>query len=73
MEEEKMTLKDFLKKFEISTKEFAKRTDISVSGLDHYMRGDRHPTPRMMKIIEKETAGRVTAKSLWRKDNAPRK
>ncbi len=73
VENEKMTLKEYLSKYKISMTEFAFRSGISIAALYNYKDGRRTPDQKMAEKIERETGGRVTVMQLRGKDERIKK
>ena len=56
-----MKLKEYLKVYNLTSKEFAKKLGISVVTISRYMSGERFPSKNILKKISKNTEGVVTA------------
>ena len=56
-----MKLKEYLKVYNLTSKEFAKKLGISVVTISRYMSGERFPSKNILKKIFKNTEGVVTA------------
>ncbi len=54
-----MKLKDYLRKYKITVREFADRVDVGSSTIASYLGGWRQPSSRRAKRIEKESDGVV--------------
>lgn len=55
-----MKLKDYLEKYDIEPKEFARIADVSLQNVYYWMRGKFKPNKFYQKILHKATKGRVT-------------
>jgi transcriptional regulator with XRE-family HTH domain len=64
-----MMLKDYLRVYNISQKDFSKLVDISKSALSNYIRGIREPKLEIALRIVKVTKGKVSLKELLFIDN----
>lgn len=64
-----MKLIDYLNKYRITTESFARRCDISVSAMFHYLAGRRNPRQKYAERIEKEADGLVSVQELRGKDD----
>lgn len=54
-----MKLQDFLKENSLTHAAFAEMVGVRQATINRYVRGERFPSPDMIKTIQKVTAGRV--------------
>lgn len=56
-----MTLSDYLAKNKVSPRDFAARVGVSPEAIRLYTKGARMPRPGVLRTIQNETGGAVTA------------
>jgi transcriptional regulator with XRE-family HTH domain len=62
-----MRLAKYLTEKSLTSVDFAKKIGVSGESIRRYLRGDRRPSPEVMKRIARRTNGEVTANDFYAK------